>query len=191
MSQTISVTEARDNFPALVRRVAEQDEAVVVTSHNQPRIVLLRWETYQEQQQQQVEGARYRLQSLLVEMERAAAGLQEAFLPGSLELVQGVQELATLAHEAWKTCRFLDTPRRHLAGVLADSLLNVTESRVQLTREQLAQWTTFLPLLRQADLTNEVVANVDRALAEVGLSSIFPLNSELVTYYQPTPEEAV
>ena len=191
MSQTISVTEARDNFPALVRRVAEHDEAVVVTSHNQPRIVLLRWETYQEQQQQQVEEAHYRLQSLLVETGREAVGLQAAFLVGSLELVQGVQELETLAHEAWKACRFLDTPRRHLAGVLADSLLNVTESRVQLTREQLAQWTTFLPLLRQADLTNEVVANVDRTLAEVGLSSIFPLNSELVTYYQPTPEEAV
>jgi prevent-host-death family protein len=57
MPQTISVTEARDNFPALVRRVAEQDEAVVVTSHNQPKAVLMRWETYQAQQQAQSEGA--------------------------------------------------------------------------------------------------------------------------------------
>lgn len=191
MSETISITEARDNFPALVRRVADQDEAVVVTSHNQPRVVLVRWETYQAQQQQQVKGTRYRLQSLLTEMERAAAGLQEAFLPASLELVQGMQELATLVHEAWKTCRFLEPARRHLAGILSDSLSNVAESSGPLTREQLTQWMTFLPLLRQTDLSTEVVANVDRALAEAGLSSVFSISSELVTYYQSTFEEAV
>ena len=59
MPQTMSVTEARDNFPALVCRVAEQDESVVVTSHNQPKVVVMRWETYQAQQQAQMEGARH------------------------------------------------------------------------------------------------------------------------------------
>jgi hypothetical protein len=167
--------------------VAEQDETVVVTSHNQPRVVLVRWETYQEQQQLQADGAQYRLQSLLTEMERVAASLQEAFRPHSLEVVQGVQELATLAHEAWKTSRFLDTPCRHLAGVLSDSLLNVMESGGLLTHEQLVLWMTFIPLLRQTNLTNEVVANADRTLAEAGLSSMFPVGSELVTYYQPMP----
>lgn len=190
MSQTLSVTEARDNFPALVRRVAEQDESVIVTSHNQPRVVLLRWETYQEQQQLQVEGATYRLQSLVTEIEHGAASLYEAFRPNSLELAQGVQELATLARDAWKTCRLLDPGRRHLAGLLADSLLNLMESGDQLTRDQLAQWMTFIPLLRQADLTNEMVANVDRTLAEAGLSSVFPISSELVIHYHAMPEEA-
>ena len=105
--------------------------------------------------------------------------------------VQGVQELATLTHDAWKTCRFLDRARRHLAGILSDSLLNATESGGQLTPEQLAQWMTFLPLLRQTDLTNQVVANVDLTLAEAGLRSVFPLGSELVTYYHTVHEEAV
>jgi prevent-host-death family protein len=49
MTHTVSVTEARDNFPALVRQVAEQDEPVVITNRNQPRVVMLRWETYQQQ----------------------------------------------------------------------------------------------------------------------------------------------
>ena len=33
MPQAISVTEARDNFPALIRRIVEEDEPVV-TSHS-------------------------------------------------------------------------------------------------------------------------------------------------------------
>lgn len=79
MPQTMSVTEARDNFPALVRRVAEQDESVVVTSHNQPKVVVMRWETYQTQQQAQRVGAHHRLAHCLTMMEQIAG--TEQYLP--------------------------------------------------------------------------------------------------------------
>ncbi|MBV7333787.1 type II toxin-antitoxin system Phd/YefM family antitoxin [Chloroflexi bacterium TSY] len=184
MSQTVSVTEARDNFPALVRQVAEQDEPLVVTSRSQPRVVLVRWETYQHQQSLQTEGALYRLESIVAELENTAAVLAEAFEPDSLTLTQSVQELSTLARDAWTVCRLLDKPRRHLASILADALLNLTKSDKQLTQSQLTQLINIFPLLRKGDLTNELVTKVDLALATAGLNSLFPLGDELGPLYQ-------
>lgn len=189
MTQTMSVTEARDNFPALVRRVAEQDEPVVVTSHNQPKAVLVRWETYQAQQQAQVEGARYRLSHCVTIMEQLAGGLLEAYRPNSFDLEHGTQELLRLTREAWQICRLLDQPRQHLASLLTDVLLILMEGKEQLTEVQLARFLAALPLLRQDDLTNELVAKVDQSLLAVGLSSIFPLADGEVAHYLALSEE--
>lgn len=183
MPQTMSVTEARDNFPALVRRVAERDEPVVVTSHNQPKAVLLRWETYQAQQQAHSEAARYRLARCVTEMERLAGGLLEAFSPHSLELTQGTQDLLGLAREAWSISRLLETPRRLLASLLTDVLLILLDRHEQLTERQLTRLLAAIPVLGQAELTTEMVAKVDQALLEVGLTSIFPLGDAEVDDY--------
>lgn len=183
MPQTMSVTEARDNFPALVRRVVEQDEPVVVTSHNQPKAVLLRWETYQAQQQAHGEAARYRLARSVTEMEWHAGGLLEAFSPNSLELTQGTQDLLSLAREAWSISRLLETPRRLLASLLTDVLLILLDRHEQLTEIPLTRLLAAIPLLGQAELTTEMVATVDQALLEVGLTSIFPLGDAEVDHY--------
>lgn len=189
MLQTMSVTEARDNFPALVRRVAEQDEPVVVTSHNQPKAVLLRWETYQTQQQEQIEAARYRLTHCVTSMEQLAGGLLEAYRPHSFDLEHGMQNLLRLTREAWQICRLLDQPRRHLASLLTDVLLILVEGKGQLTVAQLERLLAAVPLLRQDDLTNERVAKVDQSLLEVGLTSIFPTDKGDVAQYLALIEE--
>lgn len=191
MLQTISVTEARDNFPALVRRVAEQDESVIVTSHSQPRAVLVPWGTYQQQQRLQAEGAQHRLQQVVAEMEQLVAELQEAFRPNSFDLMQGAQSLSTLTQDAWAACRLLDKARRHLASILADGLQNLVESNAQLTFAQLAQLMAIFPLFRRADLTNAQVAEADIAFVKVGFYSILPIGDELVVHYQiPIEEQA-
>lgn len=184
----MSVTEARDNFPALVRRVAEQDESVVVTSHNQPKVVVMRWETYQAQQQAQIEGAHHRLAQCVTMMEQIAGGLIEAYRPNSFDLEFGTQDLLRLAREAWLACRLLDKPRRHLASMLTDVLINVIERKTELTEAQLAQFLQVIPLLRRDDLTNEIVGNVDLTLAENGLSSMLPIDDALVEHYLPATE---
>lgn len=191
MTQTISITEARDNFPALVRQIAEQAKTVVVTSRNQPRVVLMPWETYQQQQDLQSEGAEYRLQRLVTVLERTAAGLSEAFDPNSLDLPQGIQDLAIVARDVWTTCRLLAAPRRHLSSLLTDALLNVSQSGVQVNEMQLQQLLAILPLLRQPDLTNEAVRQADLALAVVGLHTIIPIGDELVASYQAEGENRV
>jgi prevent-host-death family protein len=154
MPRTISVTEARDNFSALVRQVAGRDEPVVVTNRNRPQVVILRWETYQHQRDLQVEGARHRLQTLVAQMEQLAASLREAYVPDSLDLFQGTRDLLALARQAWIVCRSLDEVRRHLASALADGLLNLVESDERLTPEQLDQVLVTAPNLVFVQVAN-------------------------------------
>lgn len=189
MPQTMSVTEARDQFPALVRRVAEQDEPIVVTSHNQPKAVLLRWETYQAQQKAQSDGARYHLAHCVTTMEQLAGGLLEAYRPNSFELEHGTQTLLQLARETWTITRLLDAPRRDLACLLTDVLLILLEQKGQLTEAQLTRLLTTIPFLRQDDLTDEVVAKLGHGLLEVGLSSLFPMAEAEVAQYLALTEE--
>jgi prevent-host-death family protein len=97
MPKTMSVTEARDNFPALVRQVAGRDEPVVVTSRNEPKVVIVRWETFQHEQTLKKEGALHRLEMLVKQMNQIAAELRGAYLPDSLGLMQGTNDLMMLA----------------------------------------------------------------------------------------------
>ena len=181
MSQTISVTQARDNFPALVRQVAEQDTAMVVTSRNQPRVVLVRWETYQQQQQFQHEAAEHRLQTLVPEMLTLAATLQETYRPHSYDLIHGTQELQVLARQAWLISRFLDKPRRLLATAISDALLNLEGDTLSLA--QLAQLIHILPLLQRKTLPLSAVAEADRTLHAVGLNGMPTIEDDLVSLY--------
>jgi hypothetical protein len=149
----------------------------------------MRWETYERQQNLQIEGARHRLQSLVSQMEQLAASLREAYVPDSLDLSQGTQDLLTLARQAWIVCRSLDKPRLFLASTLTDSLLNLTDEGELLAPEQLDQILATLPLLQQENLTNQDVAQADLALTRVGLNSIFPIGDELASLYKPIVEE--
>lgn len=184
MSQTISVTEARDNFPALVRQVAEQDDPVIVTSRNQPRIVLLRWETYQQQQALQAEGAAHRLQTNVAAMLTLVATLQELYQPDSYALIQGTQELMTLARQTWLICRSLEQPRLHLASTLADGLHTVLQQQSVVTLSQLQVIEQHLPRLLKPDLTLQEVMVSDCALSEVGLDAMPTLSDELPALYR-------
>lgn len=175
MPRTMSVTEARDSFPAVVRQVAGRGEPVVVTSRNRPHVVILRWESYQHDRDLLVEGVRHRLEALLSQMEGLAAGLHEAYVPDSLDLVHGTADLLALARRAWVLGRWLDQARRHLASTLADGLLNLVGAGGKLSLDQLDRVLATLPLLRREDLTIEEVAAADLALAEVGLDAVFPM----------------
>jgi hypothetical protein len=122
-------------------------------------------------------------------MEQLAGGLLEAYRPNSFDLEHGTQDLLRLAREVWTISRLLDKPRRHLASLLTDVLLNVIERGTQVTEAQLAQFLQVIPLLRQDNLTHEIVGDVDLALAEIGLSSMLPINDGLAEQYLPTVEE--
>lgn len=152
----MSVTEARDSFPALVRRVTERDEPIVVTSHNQPKAVLMRWETYQAQQQAQSEGAHYRLTHCVTMVEQIAGGLLEGYRRDSFDLEFGTQDLLRLAREAWSICRLLDTPRRDLASLPTDVLLILLEHGGQLTEAQLTHFLAAIPYVRECDLAERM-----------------------------------
>lgn len=118
-----------------------------------------------------------------------AGSLLEAYRPNSFDLEHGTQELLRLAREAWQICRLLDQPRRHLASLLTDVLLILVEGKGQLTAAQLACFLAAVPLLRQDELTNELVAKVDQSLLEVGLTAIFPMDEGEAAQYLMLIEE--
>ena len=180
MAQTISITDARNQFPALVRRIADQDDPVVVTSRNQPQVVLVPWATYQQQQALQSEGAEHRLQTVVQALLTLIATLQEAYEPSSYALTQGTQELLAMTRQAWKICRLLEIPRRHLASTIADGLAFGTETTTVITVAQLAQLAQSVALLQRNDLTLNEVAVADQELAAVGLDAMLPMGDELV-----------
>ncbi|MBN1315532.1 MAG: type II toxin-antitoxin system prevent-host-death family antitoxin [Anaerolineales bacterium] len=184
MPKTMSVTEARDNFPALVRQVAGRDEPVVVTSRNEPQVVIVRWETFKHEQTLQAEGARYRLDTLVNQMKQLVSELREAYAPDSLDLSQGTSDLMILARQAWLVCRSLDKQRRHLSSALADGLLNLVEEGRGLTLDQLDRVLDILPLLGKGDLIADEVAEADMALAKAGIDSIFNIDEELASKYE-------
>jgi prevent-host-death family protein len=186
MVQTISVTDARNKFPALVRQIADQDDPVVVTSRNQPQVVLVPWATYQQQQALQSEGAEHRLQTLVQALLTLIATLQEAYQPGSYALTQGTQELWTMTRQAWKICRLLEIPRRHLASTIADGLAGAVQNANGITVAQLAQLAQSVALLQRKDLTQQEVAGADQALAAVGLDAMLPVGDDLVDLYETT-----
>lgn len=184
MSQTISVTDARNRFPALVREIAEQDDPVVVTSRNEPQVVLVPWTTYQQQQALQIEGAEHRLQTLVQAMLTLIATLQEGYQPDSYALTQGTQELWTMTRQAWQICRLLELPRRHLASTIADGLASTIQTTNGIALAQLTQLEQSIALLQRKELTQQEVAVADQALADVGLDAMAPVGDELVDLYE-------
>ena len=183
MSQTISLTEISHDFPTLFHQIAEKDSPVVVTNRNRPRLVLVPWDVYQDQQRLQAEGAETRLQKLVQDMLGQAAVMHEAYRPDSYDLIQGTQRLLSLARQAWETCRLLDMNRRYLASSIADGLLLWLETEKVVTIEQLVCLLKIIPLLKKTDLTLDEYGDADQALADVGLDSIFPVGDELVKLY--------
>ena len=138
------------------------------------------WATYQQQQALQSEGAEHRLQTVVQALLTLIATLQEAYDPGSYALTQGTQELLAMTRQAWKICRLLEIPRRHLASTIADGLAFGTETTKVITVAQLAQLAKSVALLQRNDLTLNEVAVADQELAAVGLDAMLPMGDELV-----------
>ena len=183
MSQTMNFTEVSHNFPTLFHQISEKNSPVVVTNHNRPRLVLVPWEVYQDQQQLQAEGAEVRLQKLVQDMLGQAAVMYEAYRPDSYDLIHGTQHLLALARQAWETCRLLDMNRRYIASIIADGLLLWLEIENAVTEKQLETLLEVIPLLQKTNLTLEDVGDVDQTLFDVGLNAIFPIGDELVKLY--------
>lgn len=184
MARTISVTKARDSFPALVRQVSASGEAFIVTSRNQPKVVIVDYETFQRQRELQKEGARSLLNRLLSQAEQFTESTLEGYRPDSLELSLFLETFQDMARTVWETCRLLDKPRRMLAVNVMDAILNFRESGEQLTPDHLKALAEVLPLLRREDLTVDEVAEADRQLLAAGLDAVFPVEGDLVSLYK-------
>lgn len=187
MARTISVTEARDNFPALVRQVGASGEAVIVTSRNQPKVVIMDYETFQRQRELQEEGARSLLKRRVEETLSLIESTREA--PDSVALYLLTGTLGEYTREMWLAGRAISRPVRSLATTLHNAIVNLQEGGEQLTLEQLDWLVKVVPLLLEPNLTIEKVTEADRQLLAVGLDAVFPIEGDLVYLYEGSLED--
>ena len=187
MYRTMSVTQARDNFPALVRQVASSEKPVIITRRNQPKVVVLDYETFQQRQRIQVESARALLQRLVEEALRLIESTREAPDSVALQLFLGSFEQQT--RDMWLTGRSISRPVRSLATVVHNGILNLRRGGEQPTISQLDTLAEVLPLLLKPDLSIEEVAEADLRLLNVGLNAVFPVEGDLVSLYERPFEE--
>ena len=187
MARTISVTEARDNLPALVRQVNASGEALIITSRNQPRAVIVDYETFQRQRELQEEGARSLLKRRVEETLSSIESTREA--PDSMALYLLTETLEQYTREMWLAGRAISRPVRSLATTLHNATVNLREGGEQLTLEHLDRLVEVIPLLLEPDLTVEKVAEADQQLLAVGLDAVFPIEGDLVSLYEGPPDD--
>ncbi len=189
MPRTMSVTEARDNFPALVRQVSGSQEEVVITSRNRPQVVILDYEAFQRRRELEEKGARSLLEQTLTRAEQWVGGTLEGYRPDRFELSHFLASLESVLRSLWEICRSLDKPRRMLAVNILDAVLNLRAGDELLTPAHLTALAEVLPLLRRENLTVDDVAAADRRLLAAGLSPVFPVEGDLASLYEPSEED--
>lgn len=90
MVRTMSATEARINFGELMRRVAEQDETVIVERDGVPRVVVLSLDAY-ERMKSGDGGDDVWEAELRAFHEELEARLGEQDLPSSVEVIRAMR----------------------------------------------------------------------------------------------------
>jgi len=185
MPRTMSVTEARDNFPALVRRVADGGEPVVITRRNEPKVILFDYAAYQRQQALWEKNRQVILDQHLTLAERMVESTLEGYRPDSMDVALFPETFEHVIHDVWQICRGIDKPHRMLAITLLDAIINLREGGERLTREHLETLSDVLPLLRREYLTVDEVVEADRRLLAAGLNAVWSIEDEsFVSLYE-------
>lgn len=191
MERRLNVTEARNQLPLLVKEVAERNDQIVITTRNEPKAIIIGYETFQRQQRLRAHGVQRLMAELVAEVEALLAATQEGcrgageadlylFLVTFEDLMQRISEAAEELSEghALIAAELLDVSRIYLLG------------EVQLRPEQLAPLATITPLLTKETLTMQDAAEADRLLVAHGVHTLFPVGDALVSYYMTEDNES-
>ena len=185
MGRKLSVTEARSQLPLLVKEVAEGNDPIVITTRNEPKAIIIGYESLQRQQQLRVQGAQY----VMAELTKEAQGLLQAAQEschgiGETDLYLFLVNFAAVMRKIWETAEELSPPH----ALIAAELLDVTElylaGKEQLQPEHLAVLSDIVQLLLRERLTMEDAAEADRTLLAHGINAMFPVQDDLASLYE-------
>jgi prevent-host-death family protein len=186
METTVSVTQARDNLPTLIRQVRSGAPPVVITNRNQPQVVILGYEAYQRSQHLALSGAHNLLQQLVAQAQTLLGEAREGLEPGSVESALYLDTLQEIARRVWEVTRLLGKPQRMLGVTILSAILNYRESGQALSEPQLEALSGALSLLLEDELDLEKVGQADQRLLETGLDAVFPVEGDLASLYEVT-----
>jgi len=178
MDRMLSVTEARSQLPALVKEVVEQDNPVIISTWNQPQVVIVAYEKFVRQQELITLGAKYQLHLLV----NKGQSLLEETLEGSVSGDGGLylfwRSFGKIMREAWELADTFSKPHAMLAFQLLGLSERCLQSDCMLEIEQLQIVAKVLKYLTQSKLTDEDVAEIDRYLLMHKIDARFPLYVE-------------
>ncbi len=186
METTVSVTQARDNLPSLIRQASSGSSPVVITNRNQPQVVILGYKAYQRSQRLALSGAHSLLKQLVAQAQALLAEAREGLEPDSVEYAMFLDTLQEIARQVWEAARLLGKPYRILGVTILSAILNRRESGQALSDPQLEALSSTLSLLLEDELDLENVGQADQQLLTVGLDAVFPVEGDLASLYEVT-----
>ncbi len=187
MERTLNVTEARNQLPTLVKVVAEQDEQIIIVTRNEPKAIIMGYETFLAQQKLSIKGARYELGELI---EQAGilleTTIEECRTAGETKLYAFWQDFGQLMRAAWAMAGKFSEPHALLAFQLFELSERCLLGDTMLSIEQLLPIANVLSRLMQRELTMADAAAADRYLLQNTLDASFPLsiNSDISLLYE-------
>lgn len=191
MERRLNVTEARNQLPLLVKEVAERNDQIVITTRNEPKAIIIGYETFQRQQRLRTQSAQRLMAELIEEAESLLATTQESCRGvGEADLYLFLVAFEGLMEKLWETCEEISDAHALIASELLDVSRIYLTGEVQLHPEHLAPLAAMLHLLTKENVTKQDAAEADRLLLVHGIHTMFPVGDELVSYYTAEDIEA-
>ena len=187
METTVSITQARDNLPALIRQVSGSAAPIIITNRSQPQVVILDYETYQRSQRLALSGARHQLKALVTQAQTLLTEAREGLEPGSVENAVFLDTLQEAIHQVWEAARLLNKPYRLLGVTILNAVLNHRESGQVLSGPQAETLSQVLSLLLKETLDLEEAGQADQQLLTAGLNAVFPVEGEMASLRAARP----
>ena len=188
MERRLNVTEARSQLPLLVKEVAEGNDQIVITTRNEPKAIIVGYETFQRQQRLLTQGAQHIMLELVAESQALIAATQEScHSAGEANLYLFLVTFEGLMHRLWEAAEEVSQAHALIASTLLDASRIYLVGEDQLYPEQLAPLATTLSLLLRDNLTVKDAAEADRTLLVYGINAIFPVDGDLVSHYSDEP----
>lgn len=185
MSKVLTVTEARNNLPALVKEVAQTEEEIIITTRNHPMAVLMGHRAFQSWLAGRQAQARAQLEAGIMPalelIESAEAACQHE---GAGELFLLLVNLEPILKELWEAARDVSPQHLSLVGLLLDATEILLEGEATLQPDQPPAFAKVLERLRSYRLSSEEVTWAGQQLINARLSTLFPVPGDLAELYE-------
>jgi prevent-host-death family protein len=191
MGRRLSVTEARSQLPLLVKEVAEGNDQIVITTRNEPKAIIIGYDTFQRQQRLRRQGVQHIMIELVGEAQALLQATQESCRgAGEPDLYLFLVNFEGLMRKIWEAAEEVSQAHALIASELLDATLIYLAGEDQLRPEQLEPLARVIPLLLHNNLTMKDAAEADRTLVTHGINAMFPIHGDLVSRYEESAVES-
>ncbi|MBX3012654.1 MAG: type II toxin-antitoxin system Phd/YefM family antitoxin [Caldilineaceae bacterium] len=168
-----------------MKEVVESNDQVVITTRNEPQVVIMSYPAYQRQQRLRAQGTQHLMGQLVQEATVLLQTTRESCgKAGEADLYLFLVHFEQLMHDLWETAEAMSPAHATLASELLDIVRIYLGGEAQLQPAHLEPLTAVIALFNQESLTMAEVAEADRMLLAHGLDAFFPVHGDLSPLYE-------